>query len=68
MAAPAEQDLDPAHLWSNDSIEERIFSAALICLEAHYLQSPLMGGQSMTKVLTIITKTLEKTHTLKDVR
>ncbi|KAH7040254.1 uncharacterized protein B0I36DRAFT_379271 [Microdochium trichocladiopsis] len=68
MAALGEQDLDPAHLWKNDSIEERIFSAALICLEAHYLQSPVMGAQSMTKVLTIITKTLEKTHTLKDVR
>ncbi|KXJ96715.1 hypothetical protein Micbo1qcDRAFT_2502 [Microdochium bolleyi] len=68
MAGVGEQDLDPAHLWKNDSIEERIFSAALMCLEAHYLQSPVMGAQPMIKVLTIITKTLEKTHTLKDVR
>ena len=61
-------DIDPVHVWKNDSIEERIFSAALICLEGHYMQSPIMGPQSIAKVMSIVSKTLEKTHTIKDVR
>ncbi|KAI5861382.1 hypothetical protein GGS23DRAFT_148642 [Durotheca rogersii] len=61
-------DADAGHLWKNDSIEERIFSSALICLEGHYTQSPVMGPQSIAKVTSIISKTLEKTHTFKDVR
>ncbi|KAH9907322.1 hypothetical protein F4778DRAFT_721386 [Xylariomycetidae sp. FL2044] len=61
-------DVDPPHLWKDDSIEERIFAAALICLEGHYMQSPVMGTQSLSKVMGIISKTLEKTHTVKDVR
>ncbi|KAI1406823.1 hypothetical protein F5Y13DRAFT_176287 [Hypoxylon sp. FL1857] len=61
-------DPDSAKMWKNDSIEERIFSAALICLEGHYNQSPVLGLQSLTKVTSIVSKTLEKTHTFKDVR
>ncbi|KAI8631055.1 hypothetical protein F5Y19DRAFT_473450 [Xylariaceae sp. FL1651] len=68
MASPARLDTDPAHLWKHDSIEERGFAAALICLEGHYMQSPIMGPQSIAKVMSIISKTLEKTHTYKDVR
>jgi hypothetical protein len=68
MASNGGPDLDTSHLWKNDSIEERIFSAALICLEGHYNQAPVMGQQSMAKVTSIVSKTLEKTHTLKDVR
>lgn len=55
-------------MWKNDTIEERIFSASLICLEGHYNQSPVMGPQSIAKVTSIVSKTLEKTHTFKDVR
>ncbi|KAL7621937.1 hypothetical protein AAE478_007437 [Parahypoxylon ruwenzoriense] len=61
-------DSDAGRMWKHDSIEERIFSAALICLEGHYTQSPVMGSQSMAKVTGIVSKTLEKTHTFKDVR
>ncbi|KAI2617829.1 hypothetical protein GGR54DRAFT_199918 [Hypoxylon sp. NC1633] len=61
-------DSDGAKLWEDDSIEERIFSAALICLEGHYNHSPVMGTQTIAKVTSIISKTLEKTHTFKDVR
>ncbi|KAI1079984.1 hypothetical protein F5B20DRAFT_541915 [Whalleya microplaca] len=66
--ASEQPDSDAAHLWKHDSIEERIFSASLICLEGHYMQSPVMGPQSIAKVMSIISKTLEKTHTFKDVR
>lgn len=61
-------DPDAAKVWKNDCIEERIFAAALICLEGHYNQSPVMGPQSIAKVTGIVSKTLEKTHTFKDVR
>ncbi|KAI0169230.1 hypothetical protein GGR52DRAFT_554259 [Hypoxylon sp. FL1284] len=57
-----------AKMWENDSIEERIFCAALVCLEGHYTQSPVMGPQTVSKSTGIVTKTLEKTHTFKDVR
>ncbi|RYP30826.1 hypothetical protein DL767_006039 [Monosporascus sp. MG133] len=68
MASSGGLEIDPVHVWKNDSIEERIFSAALICLEGHYMQSPVMGPQSIAKVMSIVSKTLEKTHTFKDVR
>lgn len=68
MASTGGLDTDPVHVWRNDSIEERIFGAALICLEGHYMQSPVMGPQSISKVMGIVSKTLEKTHTFKDVR
>lgn len=53
---------------SHESIEERCFAAALICLEGHYNDSPLMGPQTNAKVVSMISKTLEKTHASKDVR
>ncbi|KAI1434774.1 hypothetical protein GGR50DRAFT_383563 [Xylaria sp. CBS 124048] len=68
MASPARLDTDPPHMWKQDSIEERAFAAVLISLEGHYQQCPVIGPQSMTKVISIIAKTLEKTHTYKDVR
>ncbi|KAH8165837.1 hypothetical protein CIB48_g2405 [Xylaria polymorpha] len=68
MATPARLDTDPPHMWKHDSIEERGFAAALICLEGHYQQSPVMGPLSMTRIMSIVSKTLEKTHTYKDVR
>lgn len=53
---------------SYSSIEERCFAAALICLEGHYTESPLMGPQTNVKVVSMISRTLEKTHASKDVR
>lgn len=53
---------------NGDSIEERVFSAALICLEGHFTQSPPMGPKTAAKVSAMIAKTLEKTHTLRKVR
>lgn len=53
---------------AGETIEERCFSAALICLEGHYTQSPPMGPQTTARVSSMVTKTLEKTHTLRKVR
>lgn len=50
-----------------ETIEERCFSAALICLEGHYTIPP-MGPQTAARVSSMIAKTLEKTHTFKHVR
>ena len=71
--APAASPLDEAAeaqepLLYNESIEERCFSAALICLEGHYTDSPPMGPLTSAKVTTMISRTLEKTHTSKEVR
>lgn len=52
----------------NETIEERCFSAALICLEGHYTGSPPMGPLTSAKVTSMISRTLEKTHTFKEVR
>jgi palmitoyltransferase len=53
---------------SGETIEERCFSAALVCLEGHYTQSPPMGPQTAARVTSMISKTLEKTHTLRKTR
>lgn len=53
---------------STETIEERCFSAALVCLEGHFTQSPPMGPQTTTRVSSMISKTLEKTHTLRKAR
>jgi len=53
---------------SNESIEERSFSAALICLEGHYTDSPAMGPLTTAKVVSMVSRTLDKTHGFKDVR
>lgn len=50
------------------SIEERCFTAALVCLEGHYTDSPPMGPKTHAKVIGMISKSLEKTHASKDVR
>lgn len=53
---------------AGETIEERCFSSALICLEGHFTQSPPMGPQTALRVNSMITKTLEKTHTLRKSR
>lgn len=60
--------LDMAAEGSGETIEERVFSAALICLEGHFTQSPPMGHMTAARVAVMISKTLEKTHTLRRVR
>lgn len=59
---------DPPSDGSGETIEERSFSAALICLEGHYTQSPPMGPLTAARVSSMISKTLEKTHTLRKAR
>jgi palmitoyltransferase len=51
-----------------ETIEERCFSAALICLEGYYTGPPPIGPLTMTKVVRMVSQTLEKTINLKDVR
>lgn len=68
MTAPLEEVALPSGKASGESIEERCFSAGLICLEGHYTQSPPMGPLTAAKVNGIISKTLEKTHTLRKAR
>lgn len=53
---------------SGETIEERCFSAALICLDGHYKQAPPMGPKTAARVSSMISKTLEKTHTLRKAR
>jgi palmitoyltransferase len=59
---------DSSSTTSNESIEERCFAAALICLEGHYTDSPAMGPQTNAKVVSMVSRTLEKTHGSKEVR
>lgn len=73
MASAAEAaddvDLDPKiDPRSNESIEERCFAAALICLEGHYTDLPHMGPKTNQRVVAMISRTLEKTHASKEVR
>lgn len=53
---------------SGETIEERCFSAALVCLDGHYKQAPPMGPKTAARVSSMISKTLEKTHTLRKAR
>jgi hypothetical protein len=67
----AADELEPgssSNTSSNESIEERCFAAALICLEGHYTDSPAMGPQTNAKVVSMVSRTLEKTHASKEVR
>jgi palmitoyltransferase len=51
-----------------DTIEERAFAAALMCLVYHYEETPVMGQLTAAKVQSTVARTLEKTHNSKDVR
>ncbi|KAJ6787924.1 hypothetical protein PWT90_06404 [Aphanocladium album] len=64
----SEPVLDVGVEGSGETIEERVFSAALICLEGHFTQSPPMGPKTAARITTMVSKTLEKTHTLRRVR
>lgn len=50
------------------SIEERCFLASLMCLEGHFTEAPPMGPKTTTHVVSMVSKTLEKTHGSKEVR
>ncbi|TAQ85473.1 Adenosinetriphosphatase [Chlorociboria aeruginascens] len=60
--------------WKNSqrkngqSIEERSFLGALICLEGHFEATPGFGGRTMTQVRKMIAGTLERSLGLGDVR
>ncbi|KAL8393178.1 hypothetical protein RB595_003107 [Gaeumannomyces hyphopodioides] len=60
--------IDRISSHSDESIEERCFSGCLICLEGHYTEAPAMGPLTAAKVTSMVSRTLEKTHTYKDVR
>ncbi len=64
----AEDEAAQAVDGTDETIEERCFSAALTCLEGHFTQSPPMGPLTTARVNAIISRTLEKTHTLRKVR
>ncbi|KAK0382769.1 hypothetical protein NLU13_9865 [Sarocladium strictum] len=53
---------------ASESIEERVLSAALICIAGHFTQSPPMGPLTAARVSSMISKTLEKTHTFRKAR
>jgi hypothetical protein len=52
----------------DETIEERCFYAALICLEGHYTSSPPMGPLTRARVTKMVSRTLEKTHAFREVR
>lgn len=68
VADELDPDVQAQRSVSNESIEERCFAAALICLEAHYDNSPPMGPKTNAKVIAMVSRTLEKTHASKEVR
>ncbi|KAK3941677.1 hypothetical protein QBC46DRAFT_382273 [Diplogelasinospora grovesii] len=50
------------------TIEELTFCSAMSCFEGWLKTDPAIGNRTMTFVTKFITKTLDKTHNLKDVR
>lgn len=50
------------------SIEELCFTSAMSCFEGWLKLDPAIGPRTMAYVTKFISKTLEKTHNLKDVR
>jgi hypothetical protein len=50
------------------SIEELCFSSAMSCFEGWLKLDPAIGPKTMAYVTKFITRTLEKTHNLKDIR
>lgn len=67
---PDHVDLSPEvqNEGSGETIEERCFSAALVCLDGHFKHAPPMGPKTAARVSSMISKTLEKTHTLRKAR
>jgi palmitoyltransferase len=50
------------------SIEELAFSSGMSCFEGWLKLDPAIGPRTMAYVTKFISRTLEKTHNLKDVR
>lgn len=63
MASPAAMDSRRAL-----SIEELCFTSAMSCFEGWLKLDPAIGPRTMAYVTKFISRTLEKTHNLKDVR
>lgn len=49
-------------------IEELCFTSAMSCFEGWLKLDPAIGPRTMAYVTKFVSKTLEKTHNLKDVR
>lgn len=58
----------PAAPGRPSSIEELCFSSAISCFEGWLKLDPAIGPRTMAYVTKFISRTLEKTHNLKDVR
>lgn len=50
------------------TIEELCFTSAMSCFEGWLKLDPAIGPRTMAYVTKFISRTLEKTHNLKDVR
>ena len=50
------------------SVEELCFTSSMSCFEGWLKLDPAIGPRTMTYVTKFISRTLEKTHSLKDVR
>jgi hypothetical protein len=50
------------------SVEELCFTSAMSCFEGWLKLDPAIGPRTMAYVTKFISRTLEKTHNLKDVR
>ena len=64
---PPEMALSPA-TGRPLSIEELCFISAMSCFEGWLKLDPAVGPRTMAYVTKFISRTLEKTHNLKDVR
>ncbi|KAK0629126.1 hypothetical protein B0T17DRAFT_177330 [Bombardia bombarda] len=71
-AAAAVLAADAASVIDEDrrplTVEELCFSSAMSCFEAWLKLDPAIGPRTMAYVTKFISRTLEKTHNLKDVR
>ena len=50
------------------TVEELCFASAMSCFEGWLKMDPAIGPRTMSYVTTFISRTLEKTHNLKEVR
>ena len=50
------------------SVEETCLVSAMICLEGHFTRHPPTGPLTMEYVTAFVSRTLDKTHSAKEVR
>lgn len=67
-SSPDTPTLTEEHRRRNITVEELCFTSAMNLLEAYFQHDPAVGPRTMPYITKFITKTLEKTHSLKEVR